>query len=314
MSRRHLGIFTLLCTLAAACSDGGNKSSTPDPSCATEACSLDGGTGIDAGKRDAAPAQMRPFFPDSGTVVELQAKVQVNGANTACGSCSVVIAQAQGGVLPYKYEWNDPSLVGPGPHQVCPDSPRTYTVTVTDSSELVGGEFAKPADQVAASGETACVEGDAGDGIQGCVTNVGGGDAGADSGVSITCAEPNDAGVTFDLATGALGTVTVSTFMGPNAFKAGQSYEYSHDRLIPLTLSLGEAIAVDVYGATEPCALEEKLFTLTYDLFTWHQSFCITPKKDYSYLIVAVHLNGALFSWEFLTAGTVCQGCSMTQP
>lgn len=307
-----LRILVLCCAFAVACSDGDAKSSSADPACAGDACGLDAGTatGIDAGRRDAAPAPMRPFFPDSGTVSELQAKVQINGANTVCGSCSVVIAQAQGGVLPYKYAWNDPSLVGPGPHQVCPDGPRTYTVTVTDSAEVIGGEFAKPNDEVTASGETACIVGDAGAGIQGCVTNVAS-DAGADSGTSITCSEPNDAGVTFDLTTGALGTVTVSTFMGGSAFKAGETYEYSHDRLIPLTLSVGEAVSVDVYGATEHCALQEKLFTLTYDIFTWHQSFCFTPKQDYSYLIVSIHLNGALFSWEFLTASTTCKGCSM---
>jgi hypothetical protein len=296
--------LALALALVTACSDGGGseKPATDDSACID--CNLDAGRPMDAGRRDARPAQ--PIQADAGQ--ELRAQVQVNGANVTCGACSVVLVQAQGGVLPYKYEWSDPALKGPGPHMVCPNEPARYSVIVTDSAETLTGEFARPAESVEAVGETRCVPGDAGGGLQGCFASLTNADAGTDA-AAPTC---GDAGISFDLLTGAVGTVTVSTELGANGFKAGQTYEYSHDRLVPITLSLGEAVSVDVYGANEPCGMDEKMFTLTYDLFTWHQAFCFTPKKDYRYIIVAVHLNGAIFSWEFLASGTTCAGCSQT--
>ncbi len=291
--------FVLALALLAACSDGGDTKAPPDE-CLD--CKLDAGSPMDAGRRDSTPAQ-RPLQLDAATTQELRAQIQVNGANTLCGTCSVILAQAQGGVLPYTYEWSDPSLSGPGPHRVCPDQPTKYSVIISDSAGTLTGEFARPSDRVEALGETNCVPGDAGTGFAGCFTSVTG-DAGADA--NVPC---GDAGVAFDLTTGAVGTVTVSAQLS-DGFKAGQTYEYSHDRLIPITLSLGQAVSVDIYGANEQCGQEEKLFTLTYDLLTWHQSFCFTPTKDYRYLVTAIHLNGAIFSWEFLTAGTTCAGCS----
>jgi hypothetical protein len=305
-------LLALALMLIAACSDSGDKPSPDDsnndhPDACKAGC-LDGSV-----KRfDASSAPIRPLLPDSAVSDELRAQVQVNGANTQCGTCSVILAQAQGGKLPYTYEWSDPSLQGPGPHMVCPDAPTSYSVVITDSSEVRNGEFYSPAQQVQAVGETHCVTGDAGAGFQGCLSQIVP-DAGSDGGAGVTCPDPDDpdAGVTFDLFNGARGTITVTTDLGANAFKAGQSYEYSHDRLVPITLSVGEAVRVDVYGANTPCGFDEKLFTLTYDLFTWHQSFCFTPKQNYRYLIVQVHLNGALFSWEFLATGTTCAGCGM---
>ncbi|MET0287855.1 MAG: hypothetical protein ABW352_25425 [Polyangiales bacterium] len=295
----------LLIALAflAACSDAGDTSRSTEPSCADDAC-LDGGA-LDASRRDASPPQ-RPIQVDAAVTQELRAQIQVNGANTVCGTCSVILAQTQGGVLPYTYEWSDKALSGPGPHMVCPDQPTTYSVIITDSASTLTGEFARPSESVEAVGQTRCVAADASVGLTGCFSNIVP-DAGVDAAAGTTC---GDAGVSFDLTTGAQGTVTVSSDLGANGFKAGQSYEYSHDRLIPITLSLGEAVSVDVYGANEECGSEEKMFTLTYDLFTWHQAFCFTPKKDYRYLIVAIHLNGAIFSWEFLSASSTCAGCA----
>jgi hypothetical protein len=253
---------------------------------------------------------------------QLQARVQVNGANLSCGACAILIAQVQGGTAPYTYEWSDPTLHGPGPHMVCPNASTSYSVVVSDSSEVSSGEFGRPAQSLEATGMVNCVA-DAGAGWTGCITYTAAGaiplgltgdalgDASVGADAAVICPEPDDAGVTFDLTSGSRGDVTVSVGVPPeNTFKAGRTYEYSHDRLLPLTLSLGDAVTVDLYGAKEHCKPAEKVATLVYDLFTWHQSYCFTPKEDYSYVIIQVHLNGALFSAEFLSIGSTCSGCS----
>ncbi|MDB4972900.1 MAG: hypothetical protein JWN48_1241 [Myxococcaceae bacterium] len=315
--RRTLALSCLLMLAAVACSDG-----SKDGACSGDECALDAGADpITTPTPTPKPAmkdggiRVNPLSTDASSV-ELQARVQVNGANTTCGTCAVVLAQAQGGQLPYQYEWSDPSLTGPGPHRVCPTTPTNYTVIVTDSTPVTVGEFTSSAQQVQASGTVSCVA-DAGiGGLMGCsnsITTVNGGNADAgppiDNDASIVCPEPGDAGVTFDWQTGTQGTVTNSNYFA-TGFKAGESYEYSHDRLLPITIGVGDGLTVDVYASNMHCGTSEKLFTLKYDIFTWHQSFCFKPTQDYNYVIVAVHLNGTLFSWEILTGGTICSGCS----
>lgn len=305
-----------MCSLIAmltlcACSDGARKS---EPACDKEPCDIDAGASpasgvkVDAGRRRDSAVTAATFVSDAMAGEQLQARIQVNGASVRCGECAVLVAQVQGGVLPYAYEWSDPALSGPGPHMVCPKEPTTYSVIVTDDSELGGGEFGQAAQEVQATGKVSCVE-DAGvDGLTGCWSGAGG-DAGApDPDAGVTCPEPGDAGVAIDI-TGAQGRVTVSSAL-PMPFKAGRPYEYNHDRLLPFTVSTGTGVTVDIYGAKEHCKPAEKLFSLVYDIFTWHQGYCFTPKEDYAYLIVAIRLDGVLFSWEFLTSGTVCAGCS----
>jgi hypothetical protein len=310
----HLGSalrWVVVLTVLAACSDGAH---TNTPACKNNECGLDAAVHPssvkpDAGRRRDGSVTAATFVAEAAAGQQLQARIQVNGASVRCGECAVLVAQVQGGVLPYTYEWSDPALSGAGPHMVCPKQPTTYSVIVTDESAVPSGEFAQAAQSVEAVGKVSCVE-DAGiDGLTGCYAG-GAGDGGiAESDASVTCGEPGDAGVAFDFTTGAQGTVTVSTAL-PMPFKAGRQYEYNHDRVLPFTVSIGTGVSVDIYGAREHCKPAEKLFSLVYDIFTWHQGYCFTPKEDYAYLIVAVHLDGVLFSWEFLTLGTACAGCS----
>jgi len=311
--RRGALLGWLLVALLGACGDGASKSPA---ACVGASCDLDAGTSssraqLDAGRRRDAAVAVATFEPEAGPGELLQARVQVNGANVSCGGCAVLIAQVQGGEAPYAYQWSDPTLSGPGPHMVCPTVPTSYSVIVTDDGEVIGGEFAKPAQEVEATGKVSCVEDAGADGLTGCFTN-GQPDGGApDPDAGVMCPDPSDAGIAFDFTTGAVGSVTVSSAL-PMPFKAGRQYEYNHDRLLPFTLSVGQGVTVDIYGAKEHCKPSEKLFSLVYDIFTWHQGYCFTPKEDYAYLIVAVHLDGVLFSWEFLTSGTACAGCSST--
>ena len=313
--------LTLACCLwSTACSDGPSTGRCAEGECALDAAANSAAappsTGRTNGDRPATAAskdggvRFNPLTPDGGSG-ELEVHLQVNGARPPCGSCAVVLAQAQGGLQPYAYQWSDPSLSGPGPHKVCPDAPTTYTVTVTDSTPNTVGEFSSTAQVVAAMGAVDCVA-DAGvSGFAGCMspymqaTSIDGETNAPDS--SVTC--PDDAGVMFDLTTGAEGTVTVST-ENPGGFKAGETYEYSHDRLLPFTVGYGDAITVDVSGGMEECVPQDKFFTIVYDSTTWHQSFCFTPKLPYRYLLVSVHLNGVLFSAELQSSGTICAGCS----
>jgi disulfide oxidoreductase YuzD len=309
-------------TLLVGCSEGGR----PPPSCASGECGVDAGpspaasTVLDAGRRDAAVKKGSFVVTDASDPGELQARMVVNGANVACGSCAVLVVQAQGGKQPYKYEWSDPTLSGPGPQHVCPSAPTSYSVTVTDNSATSAGEFAQVAMEVEASGSVSCVP-DAGvtDDLQGCITptpivsdaGTEGGDAGS-YGAGIQC---GDGGVAFDLDNGTTGDVTVSTkiadaFSNFSVFKAGHTYTYIADRFLPLVLSLNKPVLVDVYGAATHCALTDKLFTLQYDLLTWHQAFCFTPKVDYAYIVVAVHLNGVVFFFDLLDSASICSGCT----
>jgi hypothetical protein len=196
-------------------------------------------------------------------------------------------------------------------------------VIVTDDSAGEPGEFSQPAQQVEVTGSVKCNP-DAGaptDDLQGCVTPNPVADAGVATvgtiendggyGPGVTC---GDAAVGFDLLNGTTGDVTVSTkladaFTNLSILKAGKTYTYVADRFLPLILSVDKPVLVDVYGATSHCEPLEKLFTLTYDLFTWHQAHCFTPKVDYPVLIVAVHLNGVVFFFNAFEAATVCSGC-----
>ncbi|MDB4985383.1 MAG: hypothetical protein JWN04_561 [Myxococcaceae bacterium] len=312
--RSLLGGWFALLTALSACSDGHKGGA-----CEGDECGLDGGAGapMQTGKqtmKDGSLVRHNELTPDASSL-ELQAHLQVNGANTQCGTCAVVLAQVQGGVYPYTYQWSDSSLTGPGPHMVCPSEPTSYSVVITDSTPTTVGEFSSAAQQVEAQGRVDCVAdaGVAADALLGCTASATNTSENADAGASdasVTCMEPGDASVTWDLANGAEGTVTTSTY-NAKVFKAGLSYEYTQDRLVPLTLTTGDAILVDVYGGKSHCMPAQKLFTITWDLFTWHQSFCFVPQEDFQYVIVAIHLNGALFSWELLAGGTLCSGCSM---
>jgi hypothetical protein len=264
----------------------------------------------DSGKPPVAPSQppatRTPTPADAGAFTgvatqdetqPLQARVQVNGANTPCGACAVVIAQAQGGKQPYSYAWSDPSLTGPGPHQVCPDQPTEYSVVVTDSSEVQAAEFGRSAQTAEAAGKVECTAPslDAGGpadfvGCQGMVAQT---DAGP-GGQPVTC-ETGDGG--YYSGTGML----------PMPILGGHTYTLNYDQLIPIVV--GEAVVVDIYGSNTPCALEEKLTSWTLD-GTWHHPGCFTPTKNYDYVLIRVYVGFTLFYFDLLQTATFCAGCS----
>ena len=156
----------------------------------------------DSGKPTAPPLQPAPSS-DAGAFTgiakpdetqPLSAHIQVNGSTISCGmGCAVLIAQAQGGKQPYAYSWSDPTLVGPGPHRVCPEEPAEYSVTVTDDSQVSTAEFAMPAQTAKAFGKVECLpsgldSGTATD-FMGCTTMI----ANASDAGAITC-ETGDGG------------------------------------------------------------------------------------------------------------------------
>jgi hypothetical protein len=242
----------------------------------------------------------------------LQARVQVNGGKTPCGTCSVLLAQAQGGKQPYTYRWSDPELSGAGPHQVCPDEPTDYSVTVTDDSEVKGAEFSTPAQTATATGKVECTppDLDAGQGTTefvGCMTPAGM----MASGMMATAGTSPEAGAgTITCETGDGGFYS-GTGMIPMPLLAGHTYSLSYDQLVPIVI--GEPVIVDVYGSNEPCKLEEKFATWTLD-GTWHHPGCFTPTKNYDYLLIRVYVGFTLFYFELLNGATFCAGCSEPQP
>jgi hypothetical protein len=322
MHGSKLRVCTLLALVLSACSDGPTRvppDEADEPPAVTE----------DAAKPPPPklPVEIPAYVFEAGVAVPvtdpgapLSVQLQVNGATTACGSCSVLIAQAMGGKEPYTFSWSDPTLTGAGPHRVCPNEPTTYSVRVTDDSarDFEGSSLA--AQTAEARGDVKCRPADPDAGaLQGCSSSVSMGmpQSGATPLDGAVKADPDagqtecgDAGITFDLTSGAQGTVTVSTRLEEAAFRGGQRYEYIVDRLVPLTLSLGQAVDVEIWGGNTHCELAEKFIAYKLDLFTWHQSTCFTPTKDYLYLLVVVKLNGAIFNWELLTSSTTCAGCS----
>jgi hypothetical protein len=248
--------------------------------------------------------------PDGGG--PLQSRIQVNGNGSTCGACVVLLAQTQGGIEPYSSVWSDPSLQGPGPFQICPQAPTTYSVTVTDSSSA-SGELGTGAQTVTAHADLKCTPSDGGDtgSLNGCVFTTGTPDGGLDAGGILECTQDEvDAAVAW--ADGGVVSATVTRVPGGRLL-AGHTYQYSYDRLLPL--NFGQPVNVDVFGATADavCSPKQKLFSLYLDgsIFNWHQGYCFTPDRDYEYAITYVYIQGVLYYSNVLAAGTVCDTCSM---
>jgi hypothetical protein len=246
----------------------------------------------------------------------LEAHIQVNGGGAACGSCAVVVAQAQGGTQPYAYTWSDPSWNGPGPFTVCPTQDTPISVEVA-GAVTNSGEGTMSSAVVKASTTIDCVpsDGAAGSGVgplNGCqahatssLTADGGTD---DSGVE--CKE-NEVDASAAWASG--GVAFSDSSMLPYTLLKGHTYQVSYDQLLPI--ELGSAVLVDIYGATQAnvCSDDDLLFTLTLDgsISSWHQSHCFTPGQDYDYLVTNVHIQDVLGYFNPLSVSTLCDTCSL---
>jgi hypothetical protein len=247
------------------------------------------------------------MYPDGGG--PLQAHIQRNGGGGACGTCAVLIAQAQGGTEPYAYAWSDPSLQGPGPFQVCPGKPTSYALTVTDSSGT-NGEIAMPNQTATASSTVDCVDSDGSAGsLNGCAITTNPNDAGPDAGGAIECTA-DEVPLLAAYADG--GAVSDTVGVLPGTLLAGHAYQFSYDRLLPF--SLGQPVSVDVFGSTAPdlCMPDQKLFSLNLDdsILNWHQAYCFTPDRDYDHVITRVYIQGTLLYYNALATGTICDSCS----
>jgi hypothetical protein len=278
---------------------------------------LQAGDDASLGETDESDAgNPAPFTMAVGDGGVLQARIQINGAHTTCGTCAVLLAEVQGGTAPYSYVWSDPSLVGPGPHEVCPDAPTKYVLTVTDSSGHAAGELATPAQKAQVTGTVACTaplpdaSTQAG-ALVGCkVTSTQASEA-MDGGMGIDCpANEQSSGLTALIDGG-----VESSHAGalPGTLLAGQPYSFSYDRVIPL--NVGQPVTVDIYGSNTPdiCAEGEKLFSMKLDgsLASWNNTYCFTPTKDYAYVVSNVSVQGVFFYNSASFAGTMCTGCSM---
>jgi hypothetical protein len=271
----------------------------------------------DSGGGDTNPP---PFMdtPSDGGPIPLQARIQANETDAVCGACSVILAQVQGGTAPYTYVWSDPSFDGPGPFQVCPDTPTQYSVQVTDSSSMGSGEIVRPSATVKATVHLTCTPGTstAQDELLGCqLLSTGGTDGGvtvaADSGVS-GVKECFDQEVEAGVALTDGGAVSATAARLPWVLHQGHAYQLNFDRLLPITF--GQPVQVDIFGSNEPdvCAAQQKFGTLTLDgsIFSWHESVCFTPDRDYRDVLVRVYIQGVQFYFNVLAAGTMCSSCS----
>lgn len=288
-----LAMFAALLGALGACGTSPSVALTPE--------------GAEASVSDDASAAFSEQ-PDGGG--PLATRIQRNGGGGACGSCAVLIAQTQGGKEPYSYAWSDPSLTGPGPFQVCPGTPTSYSVTVTDSS-AVDGELAMPNQTARASTSVECTPSDGSiSSLNGCAVTTNPSDGGIDAGGSLECTA-DEVGVSVAFADGGAVSATVGMVPGGKLL-AGHAYQFSYDRLFPFTI--GQSVTVDVFGSNgdDVCKPGQLLFTLDLDgsIFNWHQAMCFTPDRDYQYAITRVYIQGVLYYFNALATGTLCDSCS----
>jgi len=62
--------------------------------------------------------------------------IAATGDSICPAACGEVRATVVTGIPPYTYQWSDGLPNGPGPHRVCPDATKVYTVTVTDAGGI----------------------------------------------------------------------------------------------------------------------------------------------------------------------------------
>lgn len=276
MRRLSISLWLLL-----AC--GGDDAADPEPS--EPASSLD--AGAPEALKDAAP---KPRATQLDGSTELVARLQANGSNAECGQCAVLVAQASGGQEPYRYEWSDSTLQGPGPHKVCPSAPTSYSVTVSDSSAIVGGEFARPAASEQLFAELQCKppsDAGSGDYLSGCHV--------PSEMPGIQC-PANDTNMSWFSVQSPL----------PAPLQIGKSYQLSYDQLL---LTLGEPVRVDVFGTVADCEPLELLGQLSLD-GRWHQAVCFTPVREYTGIVVRIYVGFTLFYLDLVQAvATVCADC-----
>jgi hypothetical protein len=251
----------------------------------------------------------------------LAASLSVNGENRVCGDCAVVTARASGGETPYKFSWNDPTLSGPGPHEICAAESRDIQLTVSDASR---GEFAS--EPQTASATLACQPPaeNKGPGLSGCklmfdasilsplnpagpyvermygCTDLHGG-PGLDS--AEVMALGNDAG-----------TLVAQGINVKEGMRAGESYEFIFELLFPL--SIGGNLTMELWGSREGCALDEKLGELKIDGSTSKQSTCLSLEHDYDKLLTkpSEDSEAPAFSLSFGVSMTLCSGCKASAP
>ena len=246
----------------------------------------------------------------------LQVHIQVNGSGNVCGACDVVLAQVQGGTQPYHYAWSNSSWSGPGPFTVCPSASMPISVTVSDSGGHGVGESSGSAQMATAATTVTCAASDGATSepgaLNGCVASSMSGtpDASTNDAGSMECKQNEvEAGVAW--ADGGA-VASESTELG-YTFLAGHTYQASYDQLLPI--ELGQAVTVDIYGATAAnvCQADQLLFTLTLNgsITSWHEQFCFTPTQDYTYLVTNVYIQGVLFYFNPLSVSTICDTCSM---
>ena len=319
-----LGLGALL-AMWAGCSDANVGSERPRngaPNAGSSAGSAAGGSssgssniGGSSSAGSGAAGSRSSGGAGQGEPSQLSAVIEVSGEMRQCGSCALLFARASGGAMPYSYAWSDPQLTGAGPHQICPDAPTEYSVTVTDTAIASGNEFDRDAMVVDAEVELDCVN-DVPDGgpdgganedaglppIDGCYTLLD----------SLTGTAPAPESVQMCPIEGS--EIQASVFQLDRKLVAGERYEGILDLILPIPLS--EPGMMEIWGSSGDCKLEQKLGTWStdLDLFNPRMSFCAQAEHDYTQLIMlpvlapgATEATGTTFTLG--GALNVCRGC-----
>jgi hypothetical protein len=235
--------------------------------------------------------------------VRLKVSLQLQPPITACGECSSLLAVAQGGRPPYVFTWSDASLVGPGPHQVCPSAPTVYVVVVSAGAVASqGASVALP--EIASASQVVLCSGalpDAGIGLDAAVLT---------RPPAVTaCSNPELLQLGNTCQSNAVGTATQLYYTLSQPLLAATAYRVSFDSdSIQRAISTG--LVADVYGAIEPCRPLDLLGTLRVDANTAHQSFCATARQDYRYIVVTSRPDANSLGLTSTAAATICPGCS----
>ena len=146
---------SILCLSALALALGCSAAGTSDQSVGTEASGGNGGASGRGGSGTGGIAGVG--VPDAGRDSSFGVDITVNDLvvevhTLSCdGECANIEALVRGGNPPFEYQWNQTTLMGAGPHRVCPSSGTDYAVTVIDTSVRSGEILVR--DSLSATGD-----------------------------------------------------------------------------------------------------------------------------------------------------------------
>jgi len=186
------------------------------------------------------------------SIVEPNLVVEVNSETVCEGECADISATiTTDGTPPYSYAWSDASLTGAGPHNLCPTSTTTYTVTVTDDAGITaiasGTITVNPSPQPEITGSGMCNGAnstlDAGAGYSSYIWST------SETSQEITISDTGTYSVTVEDNNGCQGidNIVINSFSNPTPEITGFDFCVG----LPATIDAGSGYASYIWSTTE---------------------------------------------------------------